>query len=167
MARRDEISAGLLAFRRQNGLQFLLAHPGGPYWARKDDGAWTIPKGLVRPDDLLTGALREFNEETGLSAGGPFVELKPVRQRSGKTVHGFAFEADLDLSQFASNTFEMEWPPRSGRKKEFPEIDRIGWFGVDEAMRKIIAYQKPFLEELRTMLAEKLQPPPSQRHGRA
>jgi predicted NUDIX family NTP pyrophosphohydrolase len=153
MARRDEISAGLLAFRRQNGLQFLLAHPGGPYWARKDDGAWTIPKGLVRPGDLLAGALREFNEETGLSASGPFVALKPVRQRSGKTVHGFAFEADFDLSRFASNTFEMEWPPRSGQKKEFPEIDRIDWFDADESMRKIITYQKPFLLELQEKLA--------------
>ena len=155
MARSDEISAGLLSFRQHNGLQVLLAHPGGPYWARKDDGAWTIPKGLVRPDDLLVGALREFNEETGLSASGPFVPLKSVRQRSGKTVHGFAFEADFDLGKFESNMFEMEWPPRSGRKKQFPEIDRIGWFGADEAMRKIIAYQRPFLTELQTMLVEK------------
>jgi predicted NUDIX family NTP pyrophosphohydrolase len=155
MARSDEISAGLLAFRQYNGLQVLLAHPGGPYWARKDDGAWTIPKGLVRPDDLLVGALREFNEETGLSASGPFIPLKPVRQRSGKTVHGFAFEADFDLDKFESNMFEMEWPPRSGRKKQFPEIDRIGWFDADEAMRKIIAYQKPFLIELQEKLAAK------------
>ena len=148
MARRDEISAGLLAFRRRDNVEFLLAHPGGPFWANKDDGAWTIPKGLVRPDDLLQGALREFTEETGLTAAGPFVQLKPVRQKSGKTVHGFAFEADLDLAAFSSNTFEMEWPLRSGRRKKFPEIDRIGWFGADEAMTKIIAYQKPFLVEL-------------------
>ena len=153
MARRDEISAGLLAFRRTNGIEFLLAHPGGPYWARKDDGAWTIPKGLVRADDLLAGALREFNEETGLTAIGPFVPLSAVRQKSGKTVHGFAFEADLDLSTFESNTFEMEWPPRSGRKTQFPEIDRIAWFNANEAMRKIIAYQKPFLLELQEKLA--------------
>jgi predicted NUDIX family NTP pyrophosphohydrolase len=153
MARKDEISAGLLAYRRREGVEFLLAHPGGPYWARKDDGSWTIPKGLVRPDDLLAGALREFKEETGLTARGPFTPLAPVRQRSGKTVHGFAFEGDFDLSGFSSNTFEMEWPPRSGKTMEFPEIDRIGWFGADEAMRKIIAYQKPFLIELQKMLA--------------
>jgi len=153
MARKDDISAGLLAYRRGNQIEVLLAHPGGPYWARKDDGAWTIPKGLVRPDDLLTGALREFNEETGLTAEEPFMPLKPVRQKSGKTVHGFAFEADLDLAAFASNTFEMEWPPRSGRRKEFPEIDRIGWFGAAEAMQKIIAYQTPFLIELLEKLA--------------
>jgi predicted NUDIX family NTP pyrophosphohydrolase len=152
MARRDEISAGLLAFRRRDNVEFLLAHPGGPFWAKKNDGAWTIPKGLVRPDDLLQGALREFSEETGLSATGPFLPLKPVRQKSGKTVPGFAFEADLDLTAFSSNMFEMEWPPRSGRRKEFPEIDRIGWFGADEAMTKIIAYQRPFLIELREKL---------------
>ena len=104
MARKDDISAGLLAYRRRDQIEVLLAHPGGPYWARKDDGAWTIPKGLVRPDDLLTGALREFKEETGLTAQGPFAPLKPVRQKSGKTVHGFTFEADLDLSAFSSNS---------------------------------------------------------------
>jgi predicted NUDIX family NTP pyrophosphohydrolase len=153
MARRAEISAGLLAYRRRDELEFLLAHPGGPFWARKDEGAWTIPKGLVRPDDLLTGALREFQEETGLTAHGPFLPLAPVRQKSGKTVHGFAFEADLDLTGFVSNMFEMEWPPRTGQHKQFPEIDRISWFGVDEAMKKIIAYQKPFLIELQDKLA--------------
>ena len=107
----------------------------------------------MRPDDLLAGALREFNEETGLTAEGPFVPLKPVRQKSGKTVHGFAFEADLDLTKFESNMFEMEWPPRSGRRQEFPEIDRIGWFGAREAMEKIIAYQRPFLVELQEKLS--------------
>jgi predicted NUDIX family NTP pyrophosphohydrolase len=154
MARSDEISAGLLAYRRPDGLHVLLAHPGGPYWMRKDDGAWTIPKGLVRPDGLLAGACREFNEETGLTASGPFVPLRPVRQRSGKTVHAFAFEADFTLDNFVSNTFEMEWPPRSGKRQAFPEIDRIGWFAAGEAMRKIIAYQRPFLVELRAILGE-------------
>jgi predicted NUDIX family NTP pyrophosphohydrolase len=152
MGRNNEISAGLLAYRRGGDIEFLLAHPGGPFWARKDAGAWTIPKGLVRPDDLLAGALREFKEETGLTAQGPFVPLKPVRQKSGKTVHGFAFERDLDLTKFESNTFEMEWPPRSGKRKEFPEIDRIGWFGARDAMAKIIAYQRPFLIELQEKL---------------
>ena len=153
MARRDEISAGLLAFRRQNGLQFLLAHPGGPFWVRKDNGAWTIPKGLVRPDDLLEGALREFNEETGLTSSGPYVPLKPVRQRSGKTVHGFAFEADLDLSKFESNTFELEWPPRSGKYQEFPEVDRVCFFSEELAKRKLKSRQVPFLDRLRAALA--------------
>lgn len=154
MARSDEISAGLLAYRRRPGLEVLLAHPGGPYWARKDDGAWTIPKGLVRPDDLLVGARREFREETGFVAEGPFAALKPVRQKSGKTVHGFAFEGDFSLDHFVSNTFEMEWPPRSGKRRSFPEIDRIDWFAIGAAMTKIIAYQRPFLEELQAMLAK-------------
>jgi predicted NUDIX family NTP pyrophosphohydrolase len=160
MARKDDISAGLLAYRRRNEIEFLLAHPGGPFWARKDDGAWTIPKGLVRPDDLLAGALREFHEETGLTAREPFMPLKPVRQKSGKTVHGFAFEADLDLTNFSSNTFEMEWPPRSGKRKQFPEIDRIDWFGAQQAMKKLIAYQRPFLTELLEKLAKTKSPPP-------
>ena len=159
MARKDEISAGLLAYRRRGGWEFLLAHPGGPYWAKKDDGAWTIPKGLVRPDDLLQGARREFREETGFVAAGPFTALKTVRQKSGKTVHGFAFEGDFDAAAFSSNTFEMEWPPRSGQMKSFPEIDRLGWFGYDAALKKIIPYQRPFLLELDEMLAKKTSPP--------
>src|SRR5215469_2441029 len=114
MGRRNEISAGLLAFRRRGDqLEVLLAHPGGPFWAKKDDGAWTIPKGLVEPgDDLLSAARREFTEETNLVAEGAMLALAPVNQRSGKVVHAFAFEADLKLDTFASNTFEMEWPPR-------------------------------------------------------
>ena len=163
MARRSEISAGLLAFRRRGQTEFLLAHPGGPFWARKDDGAWTIPKGLVRPDDLLAGALREFREETGLTAEGPFAPLNPVRQKSGKTVHAFAFEADFDLANFSSNSFEMEWPPRSGQTKSFPEIDRVGWFGSAAAMTKIIAYQQPFLVEALEKLAETKSPPSAER----
>jgi predicted NUDIX family NTP pyrophosphohydrolase len=152
MARRNEISAGLLAFRRRGEPEFLLAHPGGPYWTARDDGAWTIPKGLVRPDDLLAGARREFNEETGFTAQGPFIALAPVRQKSGKTVHGFAFEADFDPTKFSSNLFELEWPPKSGRIQHFPEIDRLGWFGYDAALAKIIAYQRPFLVELMSKL---------------
>ena len=163
MPRSSEISAGLLAYRRRNGLEFLLAHPGGPYWASRDDGAWTIPKGQVRPDDLLAGALREFNEETGLTAQGPFTALAPVRLKSGKVVHAFAFESDFDLARFSSNTFEMEWPPRSGKLREFPEIDRIGWFGAGEALRKLIAYQRPFLHELQQRLAETKSPPAAAR----
>ena len=154
MGRRDEISAGLLAFRRRsNNVEVLLAHPGGPYWMRRDNGAWTIPKGVVGTDELLAGALREFTEETGMSAAGPFVPLKPVRQKSGKTVHAFAFEGDFDLGGFCSNSFEMEWPPRSGQRQAFPEVDRIAWFEWPQAMKKIIAYQRPFLLELRERLA--------------
>jgi predicted NUDIX family NTP pyrophosphohydrolase len=149
MARKSEISAGLLVFRRKPGLEVLLGHPGGPYWARKDEGAWSIPKGLVGTDgDLAAAARRELAEETSFIADGPLIALAPVRQKSGKTVHAFALEADFDLAQFASNTFEIEWPPRSGRRRGFPEIDRIGYFGVDEAMRKILAYQQPFIREL-------------------
>jgi predicted NUDIX family NTP pyrophosphohydrolase len=151
-----QISAGLLAFRRHGGLEILLAHPGGPFWAKKDEGAWTIPKGVVDADaDQLAAARREFTEETGFVATGPVVPLCPVKQRSGKTVLGWAFEADFDLAGFTSNMFEMEWPPRSGRLKSFPEVDRLAWFGHDLALKKIIAYQRPFLIELGGKLAMK------------
>jgi predicted NUDIX family NTP pyrophosphohydrolase len=149
MTRKSEISAGLLVFRRKPDVEVLLGHPGGPYWARKDAGAWSIPKGLVGPDgDLVAAAKRELAEETSFIADGPLVALAPARQKSGKIVHAFALEADFDLAQFASNSFEIEWPPRSGTRRAFPEIDRIGYFGVDEAMRKILNYQQPFLREL-------------------
>jgi predicted NUDIX family NTP pyrophosphohydrolase len=154
MGGRIEISAGLLAFRRTYELEVLLAHPGGPFWAKKDDGAWTIPKGLVEAGvDLLATAQREFAEETNLAAAGTFVPLAPVKQKSGKLVHAWAFEADLGLEAFASNTFELEWPPRSGRRRRFPEIDRIAYFALPMAMTKIIAYQQPFLVELERKLA--------------
>jgi predicted NUDIX family NTP pyrophosphohydrolase len=149
MTRKSEISAGLLVFRRKPDIEVLLGHPGGPYWARKDAGAWSIPKGLVGPDgDLVAAAKRELAEETSFIADGPLVALAPVRQKSGKIVHAFALEADFDLAQFASNSFEIEWPPRSGTRRAFPELDRIGYFGVNEAMRKILTYQQPLLYEL-------------------
>jgi predicted NUDIX family NTP pyrophosphohydrolase len=149
MGRRVEISAGLLAFRRRTGLEVLLAHPGGPFWAKKDGGAWTIPKGLAEPGtDLLAAARREFAEETNLAAAGHLTPLTPVRQKSGKTVYAWAFEADLDLAAFASNTFEIEWPPKSGKRQRFPEIDRIAYFALPTAAEKIIAYQRPLLHEL-------------------
>jgi len=154
MRRRPEISAGLLAFRRRPDLEVLLAHPGGPFWAKKDDGAWTIPKGLAEAEaDLLATAQREFNEETNLSTDGPFIALTPVKQKSGKLVQAWAFEADLNLASFASNTFDMEWPPRSGRRQSFPEIDRIAYFSLPAAMVKIIEYQRPLLRELEAKLA--------------
>jgi predicted NUDIX family NTP pyrophosphohydrolase len=144
------VSAGILAFRRRPEFEVLLAHPGGPFWAKKDAGAWTIPKGLVEPgDELIAAARREFKEETNLVAQGDVVELAPVAQKSGKLVHAFAVEADLDLSQFASNTFALEWPPKSGRQQSFPEIDRIAYFTLPVAKLKIIAYQLPLLSDLK------------------
>jgi predicted NUDIX family NTP pyrophosphohydrolase len=154
MRRSPEISAGLLVFRRRSELEILLAHPGGPFWAKKDDGAWSIPKGLVEAGaDLLATAQREFTEETNLPAAGPFIALMPVKQKSGKLVYAWAFEADFDLGSFASNTFEMEWPPRSQRRQSFPEIDRIAYFTVPVAMTKLIEYQRPLLHELEAKLA--------------
>jgi predicted NUDIX family NTP pyrophosphohydrolase len=148
MTRRTEISAGILAFRRSKGLEILLAHPGGPYWRNKDLGAWTIPKGVVESGDLLACAKREFNEETGLIADGTIIPLEPIRQKSGKTVHAFALEADFDLTGFASNAFEMEWPPRSGTMQQFPEIDRIAYVDEATARQKILAAQLPFIDQL-------------------
>ncbi len=152
--RTSPISAGLLAFRRHNGLEVLLAHPGGPFWAKKDAGAWTIPKGLAEPGaDLVETARREFAEETNLTPRGELIALNPVAQRSGKIVHAWAVEADFDLTRFASNTFEIEWPPKSGRRRTFPEIDRIAYFSMPAAVKKIIAYQRPFLIELERRFA--------------
>lgn len=159
MTRKTEISAGLLVFRRTPRLEVLLGHPGGPYWARKDEGAWSIPKGLVDTDgDLAAAARRELAEETSFIADGALVPLAPVRQKSGKIVHAFALEADFDLKHFASNTFEIEWPPRSGRRRAFPEVDRVGYFGIEEAMQKILAYQQPFICELLEKLAAVARP---------
>ena len=153
MRRSKEISAGLLAFRRGSEVEVLLAHPGGPFWAKKDDGAWTIPKGLADPgEDFLAAARREFTEETNLTADGEMMALAPVNQKSGKAVHAFAFEADFDLMRFTSNTFEIEWPPKSGRRQSFPEIDRIAYFALSIAMGKILTYQQPLLRELEKRL---------------
>ena len=153
MRRTMQISAGLLAFRRREAIEVLLAHPGGPFWRKKDDGAWTIPKGLVEPgDDLMATARREFTEETNLTASGDMIPLAPVNQKNGKAVHAFAFEADFDLGAFASNTFELEWPPKSGRRQHFPEIDRIAYFPLPTAATKLIAYQRPLLHELEQRL---------------
>ena len=154
-ANSSAVSAGLLAFRRRGDtLEYLLAHPGGPFWAHKDAGAWGIPKGLVETDiDLLTAARREFREETGFSAEGPFIPLAPVRQRNGKTVHAWAFEADIDCAQCVSNLFELEWPPKSGHREQFPEIDRTAYFDYLTALEKMIAYQRPLLVELNDRLS--------------
>jgi len=143
-------SAGLLMYRRRDGeLEFLLVHPGGPFWKNKDAGVWTIPKGEIDPgEDPLAAAQREFREELGFEAKGPFVELTRIQQKAGKIVHAWAFEGDCDPSQIKSNTFTLEWPPRSGRKVEFPEVDRAEFFGLEEAKRRINAAQIPLLEEL-------------------
>lgn len=148
MSRRTEISAGILAFRRKKKLELLLAHPGGPYWRNRDEGAWSIPKGLVVSGDVLACAKREFNEETGLVAEGPVTALTPLRQKSGKLIHAFALEADFDIKVFSSNSFEMEWPPRSGKMQTFPEVDRIAYFDVATAKRKILPGQRAFIDEL-------------------
>jgi predicted NUDIX family NTP pyrophosphohydrolase len=152
--RRIQISAGILAFRRKPAPEVLLAHPGGPFWAKKDDGVWTIPKGLVEPgEDLVAAARREFNEETNLTAEGELSALTPVNQKSGKLVHAFAVEADFELGAFSSNTFEIEWPPKSGKRQNFPEIDRIAYFALPAAKIKIVAYQLPLLLELEARVA--------------
>lgn len=142
-------SAGLLAYRRNDSLEVLLAHPGGPFWSKKDKGVWTIPKGLaVVGEDLLAAAQREFAEETNFRASGPFIALAPVKQKGGKIVHAWATQADFDLTRFASNTFEIEWPPKSGRRQSFPEIDRLAYFALSIAATKILSYQLPLLREL-------------------
>jgi predicted NUDIX family NTP pyrophosphohydrolase len=164
MGRKSDISAGLLVYRDRGTIEVLLAHPGGPYWARKDAGAWTIPKGLVEPgDDLLATAQREFAEETGFVAHGPFIPLAPVRQKSGKTVHAFATQGDFDPDHLVSNTFELIWPPKSGRLKSFPEVDRLGWFAPAQARQKLLVYQHPLLLELTSMLAQRETPDPQAR----
>jgi predicted NUDIX family NTP pyrophosphohydrolase len=152
MSRKSQVSAGILAYRRRNGVEVLLAHPGGPFWAKRDAGVWSIPKGLVESGDLLACARREFTEETGLTADGAFTPLTPVKQKSGKTVHAFAVEADLDIANCRSNHFKAEWPPKSGKWKSFPEVDRVAYFDLDTAATKILPYQQPWLCELRLKL---------------
>ena len=150
-------SAGILLWRRRSGgLEVLLAHPGGPFWARKDHGHWTVPKGEIEPDEELEDvARREFAEETGHSVpDGSLIELGEIKQKSGKRVVAWAAQGDLDPRAAVSNTYEMEWPPRSGKMQRFPEIDRVEWFGLDEAQRRLKAAQVPFLERLCSALDE-------------
>jgi predicted NUDIX family NTP pyrophosphohydrolase len=147
-------SAGLLMFRARGAApEVLLVHPGGPLWAAKDEGAWSIPKGVVEPgEDTLAAARREFAEETGLSAEGTFLPLTPLRQPSGKVIHAWAFEGDAEPAQLRSNVFSLEWPPKSGRWQLFPEIDRAAWFPLSEAHGKILPGQRGFLAELAAVL---------------
>ena len=148
-----KISAGLLMYRvREGELEFLLAHPGGPFWKDRDAGAWTIPKGEIQPgEEPLAAAKREFEEEIGLKPQGDFIELKPVTQKGGKIVHAWAFEGECDTTCIRSNSFQMEWPPRSGKFQTCPEVDRACFFHLAEAKRKINAAQVAFLEELKEL----------------
>ena len=143
-------SAGILLYRRRNGaLEVFLVHPGGPFWAKKDLGAWSLPKGEIEErEDPLAAAMREFTEETGFLADGEFRPLKPQRQKSGKTILAWAVEGDCDPAQLRSGLFSMEWPPRSGKQQQFPEVDRGAWFSLEDARRHINAGQAPFLDEL-------------------
>lgn len=149
-------SAGILLYRFQHQqLEVMLVHPGGPYWAKKDLGAWSIPKGLIEENEsALDAAKREFREETGFAADGRFIELGSLKQPSSKIVHAWALEKDLDATKIVSNTFELEWPRNSGMVQEFPEIDAAAWFGIEEARQRISKGQVRFLD----ILAEKLTP---------
>lgn len=155
-----KVSAGLLMYRRREGaLEVLLAHPGGPFWASKDSGSWSIPKGEVAEgEETLEGAKREFLEETGIAVTGPFVALTEQKQPGGKIIHAWAVEGDCDVSTIRSNTFVMEWPPRSGKIKHFPEIDRADWFPMDAARGKILKGQLPFLDQLEDRISHGYKP---------
>jgi predicted NUDIX family NTP pyrophosphohydrolase len=155
--KRGRVSAGILLWREQAGrVEVLLAHMGGPHWVKKDLGHWTLPKGEIEPgEERVAVARREFLEETGHAVpDGPLIGLGEITQKSGKVVVAWAVRGDLDPAQAFSNTFDMEWPPRSGRIQSFPEIDRVEWFGLDEAARRLKAAQVPFLERLQAALAD-------------
>jgi len=156
MAKKE--SAGLLMYRWCNSaLEVFLVHPGGPYWAKKDLGAWSIPKGECAEDeDRRDAAKREFQEETGFLPEGNFIALTPIKQPGGKLVHAWAFKGDCDAEAIVSNTFSIEWPPRSGKRQAFPEVDRAEWFTIDAAKKKILKGQVGFLEELERMLEHDL-----------
>ena len=151
-------SAGLILYRvRDNALEVLLVHPGGPFWAKKDLGAWSIPKGEVEPEeDQLAAAQREFEEELGFSPSGEFVPLGTITQKSGKVVQAWALEGDCDLSSIKSNSFVIEWPPHSGKQQSFPEVDRAAFFGIEEAKRTINPAQVELLSRLQEIVAERL-----------
>ncbi len=151
----QKTSAGILLYRYKEGaLQVFLVHPGGPFWAAKDLGAWSVPKGLIDPgEDALEAALREFREETGFVARDHFIQLTPVRMKSGKVVKVWAVEGDCEPSAIKSNAFSMEWPPGSGKQQEFPEVDLAAWFDVDQARKKINQGQVGLLDELQILLS--------------
>lgn len=143
-------SAGLLLYRKVGrSVEVFLVHPGGPFWAKKDDGAWSIPKGEIgEGEEPRAAAKREFQEETGLTLKGRFDALEPVKQAGGKIVYAWSVEGDFDASQIRSNKVSMEWPPRSGKMQEFPEVDRGAWFGIEAARKKILKAQEPLLEQI-------------------
>lgn len=146
-------SAGILLYRIKNKPEFFLVHPGGPYFTKRNEGWWSIPKGeLIREEIPLTAAIREFEEETGYKVSGPFTQLQPIVQKGGKEVLCWACKGDLDATTIKSNTFEIEWPPKSGKKVKFPEIDKAGWFTLSEAKKLINERQIAFLDELSVLL---------------
>ncbi len=151
-------SAGLVLYRvRGRGLEVLLVHPGGPFWARKDAGAWTIPKGEVETEeDLLDAARREFEEELGFSPDGDFIPLGTITQKAGKVVRAWALEGDCDPAGIKSNSFTIEWPPRSGKQQAFPEVDRAAFFGIEEAKRKINPAQVELLSRLQEIVVGRI-----------
>jgi len=153
-------SAGLLLYRKEKGeLELFLVHPGGPFWAKKDQGIWSIPKGEFEQEDSLEAAKREFREETSLPAPhGAYIPLTPIKQKGGKTVHAWAAEGKIDEAQIRSNSFEMEWPPRTGKKQVFPEIDKGAWFSMEQALEKINPGQIPLVHELAEKLEELTSP---------
>jgi predicted NUDIX family NTP pyrophosphohydrolase len=150
-------SAGILLFRRRPaGVEVMLVHPGGPFWAKKDAGAWSIPKGLMNEgEDRLAAAKREFLEETGMAIEGECFDLGPHKQPGGKTIAAFAQEGDFDPASLKSNTFSIEWPPHSGRTAEFPEVDRAAWYSLDDALGKATKGQRPIIAALAEMLGAK------------
>jgi predicted NUDIX family NTP pyrophosphohydrolase len=154
-------SAGLLLYRDgESGVEVLLVHPGGPFWAKKDDGAWSIPKGeFGDEEEPLEAAVRECEEEMGTVVTGDFVALEPIRQPSGKVVYAWAVRSEFDPATLRSNSFSMEWPPRSGRQQEFPEVDRAAWLTLAEAKRKITKGQVPLLDQLAAKLGRVLEGP--------
>lgn len=154
MAKRPNVSAGLLLFRRgERGLEVFLAHPGGPFWAGRDEGAWTVPKGLVEEgEDPLAAARREFREETGIEPEGPFLPLGSIRQKAGKTVHAWAWEGDADPERVRSETMRTEWPRGSGRWLTFPEVDRCAWFDSETARARINPAQAELVSRLEALL---------------
>ena len=149
-----KISAAVLLYRRRNDeIEVLLVHPGGPFWAKKDIGAWSLPKGEIADGEpALDAARREFHEETGMAIDGDFTELKPVKQKGGKVVHAWAVQGDFDPSQLRSNAFSIEWPPKSGKVQAFPEVDRAAWFALQEARSRILAGQADLLDQLARLL---------------
>lgn len=147
-------SAGILLYRKRgDGAEYFLVHPGGPFWKNKDKGAWSIPKGEFQDGEQpLDAARREFEEETGIAVDGKFIELAPVKQKSGKMVYAWACEKDIEPDMIRSNTFSLEWPPRSGKNIQVPEVDRGEWFSYSQAKEKMLPAQLPILEELHSLL---------------